>query len=278
MRAPLSAVFNPAAENARLNADYADLQPLAEEHGIAFHRFRKLSDPETIEQMRRLAPDVIFVLGLSQLVPPEMLSIPKLGCIGSHPALLPQNRGRHPLIWALVDGLTESGLTLFMLDDGVDSGDIVWQERFPITESDTAATLYEKVEQLATRALHDLVPQIERGTLPRRPQDHAAATYRRKRTADDGEVLWSWDARRVHNLIRALTHPYPGAHTFVDQNRIVLWKSRVRDTNTPHTRPGEVLDVHNGSAVVACGVGAVEIAEWDPAVTLQPSSMLGRRS
>ena len=127
--------------------------PLAAQAGIPFFAFAKVKDDETIARVRDLQPDVIFVWGLSQLIPAELLAIPRQGCIGVHPTLLPRNRGRHPLIWTLVDGLSEGGLTFFYLDEGADSGDILWQRPFPVHREDDAASLYRKIEALAAEAI-----------------------------------------------------------------------------------------------------------------------------
>ena len=131
-KAQVVGVFTQTREQARSNADWGDLSPLCQMYRVPVFHFRKISDPETVEKIRDLKPEIIFVLGLSQLLPPNFLHIPPMGVIGSHPALLPENRGRHPLVWALVKGLKKSGLTLFYIDEGVDSGDIALAGSFPL--------------------------------------------------------------------------------------------------------------------------------------------------
>ncbi len=124
-------ILTQSREEARYNSDWADLSPLGKICPAPVHYFQKISGPETLETIRSLRPDIIFVLGLSHLLPKELLQIPPLGVIGSHPDLLPENRGRHPLIWALAQGLSKSGLTFFYIDEGVDSGNIVMQGNSP---------------------------------------------------------------------------------------------------------------------------------------------------
>src|ERR1700730_11426069 len=131
-------------ERGGAHGDYADLSPVADAHGLSLHLIGNVNDPETLALIRSLRPDLILVLGGSQLLGPELLSI--ASCIGSHPALLPRDRGRHPLTWALVDGLDETGLTFFWLDEGADSGDILWQHAVRIDPDDDAASLYAKIE------------------------------------------------------------------------------------------------------------------------------------
>lgn len=268
-------VFAPSTDVSARASDRADLGPIAQRWGVPCHRFRRIGDAETVSLVRSLQPDVIFVFGLSQILPKELLQLAPLGCLGTHPALLPRNRGRHPLVWALVEGLTESGLTFFLLDDGVDSGDIVWQRAFQITEDDDAGSLYARVKDLASVAIGELLPLFEGGNVPRRPQDHALATYWRKRTERDGEIDWSRPVGSVHNLIRALARPYVGAHTFVGGDRVLAWQGRIHRGATP-TRaapPGEILDRTDGGLLVRCGdAGTLELLEWEapPGAILNP--------
>lgn len=273
------AVLNPAAHDARSNSDYCDLAEVARRHDVPLFRFRKIGDPESVALVRSLDPDVIFVFGLSQLVPPSVLAIPRLGCIGTHPALLPKHRGRHPLIWALVEGLSESGLTFFFLDEGADSGDILWQKSFPITCDDDASTLYSRIKALASEAVPVILTQLATGTARRIPQDHGAATYWRKRTAADGVIDWSGSATRAFNLVRALTRPYPGATTMCEGHQISVWRSRPRDAvkGWLQVPPGCVIGPASQGLLVQCGEGVLELLEWEGVPTLQPGTQLEGR-
>jgi len=263
--ADVVAVLAPSADVAARASDGVDLGPTAEQWGVPCHRFRRIGDPEVISLVRSLQPDVIFVFGCSQILPTELLRLPPLGCVGTHPALLPRNRGRHPLVWALVEGLPESGLTFFFLDDRVDSGDIVWQRPFPISEDDDAGVLYSRIKRLATIAIDELLPLFERGDIPRRPQDHTLATYWRKRTESDGRIDWLHAVGSVHNLIRALARPYVGAHTFLGGDRILAWQSRVHPAAAPTGAvTGEIFDRTDSGLLVRCGdAGVLELLEWE---------------
>lgn len=262
----IAAVFNPAPEDARFNSDYADLGPLCESHAIPLHRTARMSDPATVELARTIDPDVIFVFGLSQMIPAEMLRIPRLGAVGTHPALLPRGRGRHPLIWALVKGLEETGLTFFFLEEGVDSGDILWQRAFPIGPEDTAADLYARIKSLAATGIREFLPLLARGEAVRQPQDESVTTYWPKRGRKDGEIVWSGSATTAHNLIRALAKPYPGAHSFLNGDEIKLWRSRLRVGESGSDAPGTILDVTGSGFLVQCGQGVLEVLEWEPPV------------
>ena len=218
-------IFTQTQDQTRFNSDWADLSPLGKKYRVPVSFFGKIGDPETLKRIQELSPDIMFVLGLSQLLPQALLQIPPRGVIGSHPALLPENRGRHPLIWALVKALPKSGLTLFYIDAGVDSGDIVMQREFPIAVTDTAMDLYARIEELGAEMVRDLIPLLEDGKAPRIPQDHRKATYLRKRNKEDGLIHWEEGAWRSYNLIRALTYPYVGAHTFFQGQEIKVWSA-----------------------------------------------------
>lgn len=259
------AVVTPKPELAERNSDFADLGPIAASYGIPIHHMVSVGDPETIAFIRQMQPDVIFVFGLSQLIPAELLEIPPIGCVGTHPALLPKNRGRHPLIWALVEGLTESGLTFFFLDEGADSGDILWQRAFPIALEDDAHTLYRKIGTLASEAIAEFLPQIETGTAPRTPQNHGMATYWRKRTAEDGEIRWEEPTIKIYNLVRALTHPYVGANSYWRDKKFTVWKAALPDETHRHYSepPGTVIESAGPKLLVRTGDGCIILKQYE---------------
>lgn len=254
------------SERARFNSDYADLSDIASAHGVPVYHVRNINDPETIDLIRSLRPDIIFVFGWSQLVSSAVLEIPPKGCVGTHPALLPKNRGRHPLIWALVEGLTESGLTFFYLDEGADSGDILWQRPFPITLEDDARSLYDKIKNLASIAIAEFLPQLTEANPQRRVQNHDEASYWRKRDKSDGELHWNLPTVTSYNLIRALAAPYVGAHTFVGTQQITIWRARLPERSIPQEAsqfpPGTVFRHDAGEFDVRTGDGFLTITEY----------------
>lgn len=276
------AALAPFAEQARGNADYSDLGSVAHRHGIPFRHFKRISDPEVVAHIRQLAPDVVFVFGLSQLLTADLLAIPRLGVIGSHPTLLPEGRGRHPLIWALVKGLKRSGLSFFYMDTGADTGDILWQRPFPINPDDTAADLYEHIKSLASEAIPEMLTQLASGSAPRIAQDATRASVWPKRTEKDGEIEWAKPARQIHNLVRALAKPYVGAHTFVGSDKVVVWRSRMLDGScggqAASALPGTILECRSDALRVRAGDGLIELADWQPRrhEALREGALLGR--
>jgi methionyl-tRNA formyltransferase len=240
------AIFTIADSRTSMHADFANLSEIAQPDNIPIHNVRNINHPHNIQRIQSYRPDIIFVFGWSQLISQTIINIPPRGCIGTHPALLPQNRGRHPIVWALVEGLKETGLTFFSIDEGTDSGDILWQQACPITLEDNAATLYEKIKVLASEGIFELLPLLDHNQARHTPQDSSKATYWRKRTEKDGEIDWTSSRMTTYNLIRALTHPYIGAHTYHQNTAVKIWGAQL--SNTPHPTqsqqaPGTVIHI-----------------------------------
>lgn len=189
-----------------------------------FRTFDDLVAPPTLRPIRRirdhvdeiaaLAPDVVFVVGFSQIIPQALLDVPPRGVIGFHSAVLPGRRGAAPLVWAVVDGLTETGVTMFYLDAGIDTGDVIGTRSFPIGPDDYSADVLRKADDATISLLREHLDGVLDGTAPRTSQEGAEATYTRRRGPADGEIDWSRPAHEIVNLVRALAPPYPVAHTF----------------------------------------------------------------
>ena len=261
------AVVTISKGKAGRHADYADLSSVAADHGVPVHEVTDINQPENVELIRSWHPDVIFVFGWSQLISRKILDIPPLGCVGTHPTLLPKHRGRHPIVWALVEGLEESGLTFFYLEDTADSGDILWQKPFQISLGDDAGSLYEKIKLLASEAIAEFLPQLEKGNAPRIPQNDALATYWRKRTEKDGEIDWSSSTLVIYNLVRGLTHPYVGAHTNAAGQRIKVWRavlpSGAKTIEVNGALPGTVLSTSGAGFDVRTGDSYITLSWSD---------------
>lgn len=277
------AVYTLAKPDAGFHSDYTDLSNVAIRYQISYYEVEDINDSRVVAQMRSLAPDVIFVFGWSQLISKEILDIPPLGCIGFHPALLPQNRGRHPIVWALVEGLRKSGLTAFFMDQHPDNGDILWQKSFPISLEDDARSVYEKVKTLASEAIREFLPQLEKGTVPRIPQDHTRSTYWRRRTEKDGKIDWSQSTLKVYNLIRALTHPYVGAHTYAASQKVKIWRAQLPQQPLPQEavdlKPGIIFRESREGIEIRTGDGYLAVSNYEIADgrTICVGTMLGEQ-
>lgn len=251
-------------ENTAFHSDYARLDGLCGEHGIPCHVTRDANAPETLATMRGWRPDVVFCVGWSQLLKEGVLELAPLGVVGYHPSPLPRNRGRHPLIWALALGLEETGSTFFRMDGGVDSGDILSQRVIAIAPEDDAGTLYEKMTATALDQLDDLVPRLADGSFTRTPQDERLANVWRKRGAEDGVIDWRMPSAGIHNLVRALTRPYPGASAFYRSAEFKVWRTAPSDLATPpNLEPGRVLRIDGRDLTVKTGDAAISLTEHD---------------
>ena len=209
------------------NADHVDLTLLCNENNIHVSYTPDINSEESIAWIRSHSPDIIFCFGWSRLLKSELLNIAPLGVVGYHPAALPKNRGRHPLIWALALGLSETASTFFFMNKGVDSGDILSQRQIMITEKDNAGTIYSKVTKMALEQLEQFVPALESGNYQKLPQAHNKANTWRKRGNKDGKIDWRMSAKSIHNLVRGLTKPYIGAHFKLNDKLIKVWKTEV---------------------------------------------------
>lgn len=249
----------------KVNSDYRDLTPISEEYNIPVHYCRNINESETFQWISKHKPDIIFCWGVSQIIKAKLLALAPMGIIGVHPALLPENRGRHPLIWALVLGLKESGLTFFFMDEGTDSGPVISQRKFRISDEDTAATLYKKIKDLAAEQIPEFLPMLISRNYRTMPQDNKKANYWRKRSPEDGLIDWRMNKSSILNLIRALAKPYPGAQFKYKGELITVWTARSHPENFPiNMEPGKIIDISDGKPVVKCCDGAVIVDKFEP--------------
>jgi methionyl-tRNA formyltransferase len=220
-----------------------------------------INDSATLDAIRRLAPDSIFVVGWSQLVRDELIALAPQGVFGMHPTLLPRHRGRAPVPWAILSGLAATGVTLFeIVDPTADSGPVVGQVEVAVHPDDTATTLYERLAEAHEELMRQYVPALIRGDAPRLPQDESRASAWPKRTPSDGIIDWNTRAPYLYDWVRAQTRPYPGAYTFLDDTRVVVWRaSAVPDT--PPGAAGQVVEERESGVVVACGEGGLLLEE-----------------
>ena len=260
--------------NSSFNADHEDLTPIAQDFEIPVYLGTDLNTPESIDWIRSKSPDVIFCFGWSRLIREPLLSLPPLGVIGFHPAALPANRGRHPIIWALVLGLDQTASTFFRMDHGADSGDIISQEMLDIHPSDDAYTLYQKITRLALAQLQDFVPRLSKGNCRPIPQDLSLANNWRKRGPADGCIDWRMAASSIHNLVRALTRPYVGAHFVYEQHFIKVWRTQIEFNAPCNLEPGKVLEVGDDFLVIKAGIDAIKLIDYTPMIKISQGSYL----
>ena len=250
--------------NSKSNADHVDLASTCESNSIPWTYAEDINSAEALAWISEKAPDVIFCFGWSRLLKHDLLALAPLGVIGFHPSALPANRGRHPLIWALVLGLRNTASTFFFMDVGADSGDILSQDPVEIDDVDDARTLYEKVTKTALAQIGKFLPQLESGGFPRLEQDTRLANTWRKRGQSDGAIDWRMSASAIHNLVRGLSKPYVGAHFENDGREYKVWKTRVVNTEIQNIEPGKVLSSTRSEFVVKCGDAAICLMVTEP--------------
>ncbi len=250
-------------ESSSFNSDFVDLKPLCISNGIPCLYVDDINSLDSIKWIKDLNPDVIFCFGWSSLIKKEILNIAPMGVVGYHPAKLPMNRGRHPLIWALALGLEESASTFFFMDEGADTGDILSQVDFEISYQDDARSIYDKVNDIALCQIEDFIPRLKQGKYSKVKQDGLRSNSWRKRNEIDGLIDFRMSSRAIYNLTRALTKPYVGAHIKYRGKNISIWKVKEVDVVKENIEPGSVLNANNKSFIVKSYDGAVEVIGHD---------------
>ncbi len=249
----------------KFNADFVDLGELCREWGINYLYVDNINTREAKNYIKEKNADLLVCLGWSQILDEEILGMPKLGCIGFHPAQLPFNRGRHPLIWALVLGLEKTASTLFLMDEAADTGKIVSQRMVEIDYLDDAASLYDKVMGVAVDQLVEVLHGFENNSLYMVSQSAEEGNEWRKRGKKDGEIDWRMAGRNIYNLVRALTRPYVGAHFVYRDKDYKVWRVReVFETGYENIEPGKVVKVISDQNFwVKVGDHLIEVLECD---------------
>jgi methionyl-tRNA formyltransferase len=247
---------------------------VAARHGAALIETSDVNAAATLDAVRALDPELVFVVGWSQLVRDPFIALAREGVFGMHPTLLPRHRGRAPIPWAILSGLARTGVTLFeIVDATADSGAIVGQVIVDIEPDDTAATLFDRLAAAHVALVREHVPALVARTAPRVAQDPSRASSWPKRTPADGIIDWETRAPYLYDWVRAQTRPYPGAFTFAGEEKVVVWRARPveLDDDAP---AGTIVAERPEGPVVACGEGALLLEEFE---TAAPELVVGSR-
>ncbi|MCE9650777.1 MAG: formyltransferase [Parvibaculum sp.] len=230
---------------------------LAEDHGIPVFTVEPRDGDEVERIVADLAPDLILSFYYRKMIPERILKLARLGAFNMHGSLLPRYRGRAPLNWAIINGERETGVTLHVMVKAADAGDIIDREAVPIGPEETAGEVAKRIPAAAVAIVARQIEALKTGTAPREKQDESKVTYFGIRKPEDGRIDWSQPARRVADLVRAVTAPFPGAFTTLRGRPLMVWRVRVA---AGEGRPGEVLSL--APLLVACGSGAVELVHF----------------
>jgi methionyl-tRNA formyltransferase len=241
------------------NVTFHSFEELADTHGVPLvYVTTKMGDAQYLQTLQEWRPDFGLVIGWYYMIPAAVRNLFGRGVAGIHASLLPKYRGGAPLPWAIINGETKTGVTLFYFEGGVDTGDIIAQKEVSIADDDTIKSLYEKATQSALELVRDYVPLIGRGTAPRIPQDHEAATQFPQRKPEDGLIDWRRQTgRQVYDWVRAQTQPYPGAFTYLNGEKLIVWETSLSDLRRMDAVPGSV-ETHLPDAPDAFGVWCID--------------------
>jgi methionyl-tRNA formyltransferase len=250
--------------------DFGDVAALL---GVEHHAVSSIRAPEVLERLKELQPDALLVMGIPQLLTPEMIASARLGAIATHPSLLPRNRGLNAIPWHLLREEAEGGLSVFAISPRMDDGPIIDRRRFRITLTDDARKLYDRVTAAGREMLPGVLGMIDCGRIPMEsgtPQEERLATYLPKRLPDR-RIDWMCNARRIYDLVRALTDPYGGAFGWLGNRRMTVWEAGF--SHEPIVaRPGEVVKMTDRGVEVATGAGLIVLrrVQVGDAVELAP--------
>ena len=249
------------------NVWFGSVAKLCEEKHIPYITPNANQLLDLVPQLQKLAPDYLFSFYYRHMIPVEVLSCAKIAALNMHGSLLPKFRGRAPVNWAILHGETETGATLHIMETKPDAGDIVGQSAVAIGPNETATEVFGKVSQAAIAVMNQVLPQLVQGHIPRKPNNLAQGSYFGGRKPADGQILWHQTAQQVHNLVRAVAPPYPGAFTDWQGQRMIVARTSLEGpfpTQLDLQAPG--IQVVDNQVFGVCGdQRAVAILEWFPA-------------
>jgi methionyl-tRNA formyltransferase len=228
----------------------------------------KARNEKFISELRGLKPDMIIVVAYGQILPQAILDLPKFGCLNVHTSLLPEYRGASPIQSAILNGETETGVTIMKMDAGLDTGDILAQTRMPILPEDNSQTLHDRLAQLGAELLVETIPNYVAGKISPKPQPAEGMSYTAKIKKEDGKIDWNEPSEKILNRLRAFT-PWPGVFTFLDGKLVKIWKANfveeMWNKETPLVslgmKPGTILWVDKNGIIVTCGKDYLLIKE-----------------
>jgi methionyl-tRNA formyltransferase len=258
----------------KFNSDHFDLSGIASDNQIPVRYVKDVNAKHIIEWISELNPDVIYCFGWSSLIKAKLLSVAPLGVIGYHPTKLPSNRGRHPIIWALVLGLRETGSTFFKMDEGADSGDIISQEIVKISDKDTSKSLYDNLIQVASKQLPIFSLNLLNERVNWISQKGLAFNTWRLRGVNDGLIVFTNNSDTIYNLVRALTRPYIGAHIVYRGKEVKIWETEIGPNVSTNLEPGKVLEVDGTNILVKTNNGSIWLVNNEISVEVKVDDYL----
>ena len=255
----IAAVTQPDKPKGRGKAvQYTPVKEKALEYEIPVYQPVKARDPEFVELLKGMNPDVIVVVAFGQLLPKAILDIPKFGCVNVHTSLLPKYRGAAPIQWAVIDGEEVSGVTTMLMDEGLDTGDMLEKAEIVLDEKETGGSLFDKLSALGGELILSTLEKMENGTITRTPQGDSTTSYAKMLKKTMGEIDWHMEAVKIERLIRGL-NPWPSAYTSLKGKTVKIWSADVVAGESTGN-PGRVT-VTKDKLLVECGENFLSITE-----------------
>jgi len=233
------------------------------EYRLPIYQPDKVKNPPFLEEVRRISPDIIVVVAFGQILPKSLLEIPPLGCINLHASLLPHYRGAAPIQWAIIKGEKKTGVTIMVMNEAMDEGDILAQETVPIGDQETAGELSIKLSTHGAKLLLQTLRKMETHSVTPQKQDHQKTSYAPSLKKEDGKIIWEKPAEQIRNLIRG-TDPWPGAYTFSGSQRLRIWRATVEPSPSFEGPPGKMVKTSSEGLKVVTGKGNLLIEEIQP--------------
>lgn len=261
---PISHVFSVDERYSDNISGYQPIHIIAEENQIPFTKIHKINDSENAEIIQAIEPDYIFVIGFSQLVKKEIIDTAKVGVIGFHPTALPKMRGRAANVWQVLLGIHETKCSMFFIDEGIDSGDILGQQEYVIEDTDYALDVERKINEASGKLFRKVLKEIMEGTSHPWKQDEKEATYLLKRNPEDGLIDWNDSITDIHRLIRAVSKPYPGAYGLYDgKHQLIIWRAEMMENKKYIGLNGQIAEVTEDYIDVVCKDGLLRITDYE---------------
>ena len=261
---PVNHVFSVDERYSNNISGYYPIYEIADRNNIPFTKIHKINDNKNVEIMKKIQPDYIFVIGISQLVSQKIINVAKVGAIGFHPAPLPKMRGRAANAWQVLLGIQKTACSMFFLDEGIDSGDILGQEPYTISDDDYAQDVAKKIDGACEKLAGRVLQQILDGTLIPVKQNEEEATYLLKRGPEDGKIDWNESIEDIHRLIRAVSKPYPGAFGMYDgKHQIKIWRADILENKKYIGINGQIAWEKDGCLDIVCKNGLLHVTEYE---------------
>ena len=261
---PISYVFSLDDAVSENVSDYDPIFKTAEKYNVPYKKFKKINDEENVKIIKEIEPDYIFVIGLSQLVKDEIINAAKKGVVGFHPAPLPKYRGRATNVWQQLLGVKESAVSVFFIDDGIDSGDILAQEPYYIGDNDYCQDVLDKIDEAAIVAMRKVLIGLKDNTLVPVKQNDEEASYTLKRSPEDGLIDWNQSIKDIHLFIRAISKPYPGAFSMYDgKSKIVIYRAEILENKKYIGFNGQIAELRKDGFDVVCKDGLLRVTDYE---------------